>query len=93
MIKNVFVTALLMGALVAQAQELPQPSPAASVSQRIGLTDINVEYSRPGVKDRVIFGDLVPFDQIWRTGANKNTTIEFSGPVVCRRKKSSSWYI
>jgi len=81
MIKNVLTIALLAGALVIQAQELPQPSPAATVSQRIGLTDINVEYSRPGMKDRVIFGDLVPFDNIWRTGANKNTTIEFSGPV------------
>ncbi|MGB2117763.1 MAG: DUF2911 domain-containing protein, partial [Schleiferiaceae bacterium] len=66
---------LLLGAfalclsLSVVAQELPQPSPSASVSQRIGLTDFNVEYSRPAVRGRNVFGDLVPFNQVWRTGA------------------------
>ncbi|MBD99527.1 MAG: dihydrolipoamide dehydrogenase [Verrucomicrobia bacterium] len=60
------------------AQELPQPSPYSEVMQRVGLTDVTVKYSRPGVKDRIIFGDLEPFDQVWRTGANSSTKIEFS---------------
>lgn len=67
---------LIMGGLT--AQDMPQPSPAAMVMQRVGLTDITVEYSRPGVKNRMIFGDLVPYNELWRTGANKATSIEFS---------------
>jgi tetratricopeptide (TPR) repeat protein len=60
------------------AQELPQPSPYAEVEQRVGLTDFEIEYSRPGVKDREIFGDLVPYGKVWRTGANASTKIELS---------------
>jgi len=63
------------------AQELPQPSPAASFKQRVGLTDISMEYSRPSVKGRTIWGDLVPYDKVWRAGANKNTMITFSDDV------------
>lgn len=63
------------------AQELPMPSPTATMQQRVGLTDIEVTYSRPGVKDREIFGELVPYGELWRTGANANTTIEFTTPV------------
>ena len=54
----------------ASAQELPQPSPTATINQRVGLTDFTVVYSRPSAKGRTIFGDLVPFGQVWRTGAN-----------------------
>lgn len=60
------------------AQDMPQPSPNASVMQRVGLTDVTVAYSRPAVNKRVIFGDLVPYNELWRTGANKITTITFS---------------
>ena len=60
----------------------PQPSPAAKIEQKVGLTDVTVEYSRPGVKGRTIFGDLVPFGKMWRTGANKNTIITFSEAVT-----------
>ena len=60
----------------------PQPSPTAKLEQKVGLTDVTVEYSRPGVKGRKIFGDLEPFGGIWRTGANKNTVITFSDDVV-----------
>ena len=59
----------------------PQPSPKATVEQRVGLTDISIEYSRPGVRGRTIFGDLVPFGKTWRTGANSNTKITFSSDV------------
>ena len=54
----------------ASAQELPQPSPTATVTQRIGLTDFSLTYSRPATRGRTIFGDLVPYNEVWRTGAN-----------------------
>jgi len=58
--------------------ELPQLSPAARVDQRVGLTDFSVKYSSPAVKDRKIWGDLVPYDKLWRTGANAATTLQAS---------------
>lgn len=56
----------------------PQPSPAAKLEQKVGLTDVTIEYSRPSVKGRKIFGGLVPYGEMWRTGANKNTIVTFS---------------
>ena len=67
--------------LFSTAQDLPQPRPKAEVEQIVGLTKVDVAYSRPGVKGRKIFGDLVPFGEIWRLGANKCTTIEIDGPI------------
>lgn len=60
----------------------PQPSPAAKVMQTVGLTEVTLEYSRPAMKGRAIFGDLVPYDQLWRTGANANAIVTFSDDVV-----------
>ena len=60
----------------------PAPSPSAKIEQTVGMTDISVEYSRPSVKDRTVFGDLVPYGEAWRTGANAATKISFSGDVV-----------
>src|SRR6187549_3100732 len=66
-----------------QAQlQTPAPSPSGKVEQRIGLTDVVVEYSRPSKKGRVIYGDVVPFDAVWRTGANAATKITFSDDVT-----------
>lgn len=65
----------------AQQIKTPAPSPYAEVKQVIGLTDVNVTYSRPGVKGRTIFGDLVAYGTLWRTGANRATTIEVEGDV------------
>lgn len=62
--------------------ELPRPSPYAKVSQDVGLTTITVDYSSPGVKGRKIWGALVPFDKMWRTGANRATKITFSKDVT-----------
>jgi tetratricopeptide (TPR) repeat protein len=62
--------------------ELPRPSPFAKVSQDVGLTQITVDYSSPGVKGRPIWGALVPFDKMWRTGANQATKITFSKDVT-----------
>lgn len=71
---------------VAMAQlplfDTPRVSPAASVTQRVGITDITITYHRPGVKNRDIWGALVPYDVVWRAGANENTTITFSDPVL-----------
>lgn len=62
--------------------KLPAPSPGAKVMQTAGLTDITIDYSAPAVKGRKIWGGLVPYDQVWRSGANKATNITFSQPVV-----------
>ena len=59
----------------------PAPSPASTLKQRVGVTDIEIVYSRPGVKDRVIFGGMVPYGEVWRTGANNSTKITFSTAV------------
>ncbi len=78
------VAALFLASASVSAQsqlELPAPSPAASVQQRVGLTDISVEYSSPGVKGREIFGGLVPYNKVWRTGANAATKVTFSRDV------------
>lgn len=71
---------LTLGA-TAQLQT-PQPSPNASVMQQVGITEINVTYSSPGVKDRTIWGELVPYDEYWRAGANANTKVSFSTDVT-----------
>lgn len=57
---------------------IPRPSPKATVTQSIGITDVSISYSRPGVKGREIWGKLVPYNEVWRAGANENTTITFS---------------
>lgn len=58
--------------------ETPQPSPSSKIEQKVGLSDLVIEYSRPSVKGRTIFGGLEPYGKVWRTGANANTTISFS---------------
>ncbi|UBM59424.1 DUF2911 domain-containing protein [Marinilongibacter aquaticus] len=65
-----------------KAQITPQPSPGASFTQTIGITEVSVEYSRPGVKGRKIFGGLLPYKKVWRTGANASTKIRFSTDVL-----------
>lgn len=81
--------ALHAGTALVHAQQLnlPRPSPKASVSQTVGVTEVTIHYSRPGVKDRKIWGELVPYGQVWRTGANENTTITFSTPVKIEGKE------
>ena len=79
---------LLVAAMPALAQlRLPRPSPKSSVMQTVGLTDMTIVYSRPGVKGRPIWGTLVPYDQVWRTGANEATTIAFSDDVDINGQK------
>ncbi len=73
----------------AEAQQLttPQPSPTANIKQNFALSNIEISYSRPGVKGRKIFGDLVPYGNVWRTGANNATTITFGEEVTIGGKK------
>lgn len=66
---------------IAQQIQMPQASPAASISQKIGLTDVSIEYSRPSMRGRKIFGELVPYGEVWRTGANAATIITFKTEV------------
>ncbi|MFD0993540.1 DUF2911 domain-containing protein [Tenacibaculum geojense] len=70
----------VMGTASAQVST-PQPSPLSKLEQKVGLTDVTVEYSRPGMRGRTIFGDLVPYGKLWRTGANANTVVTFSNDV------------
>jgi hypothetical protein len=69
-----------------QTLKTPAPSPLQTVDQAFGLSNIKIEYSRPSVKGRVIFGDLVPYDKIWRTGANNATKITFGEDVSVEGK-------
>ncbi len=88
-VKNVlFLSALLlMVTLTTQAQiKMPQASPSSIVSQQVGLTTIDLNYSRPSKRERKIFGELVPYGTIWRTGANNPTTLEFDTPFEVEGK-------
>mgnify|MGYP003705993245 FL=1 len=81
--KNTILSLIfLVGSFVSAQVQTPQPSPSSQLSQTVGLTEVNVKFSRPGKKGRAIFGALVPYGELWRTGANKNTTISFSDPVT-----------
>src|SRR2546430_14737812 len=61
--------------------DLPRPSQHAVLTQRIGITDITVNYHRPAVNGRKIWGGLVPYGEVWRAGANENTTVSFTSDV------------
>ena len=78
-----FFSLFLITALFVNAQQFrtPRPSPSATLTQTVGVTDITIDYSSPGVKERKIWGDLVPYDKVWRTGANEVTSITFSDLV------------
>ncbi len=81
--KIVFAIAIFMISIVGNSQvKTPQASPKSLLNQLVGLTDVEIEYSRPSAKGRIVFGELVPFGRLWRTGANANTTISFSDDVV-----------
>lgn len=81
--KLIIALAIIMAPFVSEAQvKTPQASPKAYIKQTVGLTDVEVTYSRPGARGRAVFGNLVPFGKLWRTGANENTIISFSDDVV-----------
>ena len=82
------LVAAMPGASLAQSfvLDLPLQSQRAQISQRIGVTDITIKYHRPLLNDRKVWGGLVPYGQVWRAGANENTTITFSDPVLVEGK-------
>ncbi|MGV3696208.1 DUF2911 domain-containing protein [Flavobacterium sp.] len=81
--KIIFVLTSVIASYVLNAQvKTPAPSPHCTLTQVVGLTDVTVDYSRPSAKGRPVFGDLVPFGKLWRTGANLNSTVSFSEDVV-----------
>jgi hypothetical protein len=67
--------------------QTPAPSPASKLEQKVGLTDVTIEYSRPAMRGRTIFGDLVPYGKVWRTGANARTKVTFSDDVTIGGKE------
>ena len=75
-----FVIVFAIG-IFAQDFRTPRPSPDATVSQYVGVTKITIDYSCPAVKGRTIWGELVPFGKVWRTGANEVTSITFDDAV------------
>ncbi|MCC5945347.1 MAG: DUF2911 domain-containing protein [Bernardetiaceae bacterium] len=77
-----FVACMLLPFVASAQLNLPLPSPSASVIQTVGLTAVEVHYSSPAMRGRTVFGDLVPYNEVWRTGANKATLIRFSEPVM-----------
>jgi hypothetical protein len=88
--KNVFFTValLMIATLFANAQvKTPAPSPSAKMMQTVGMTEVIIDYSRPGMKGREIFGGLVPYKEIWRTGANAATKITFSSDVIIEKNE------
>ena len=87
MIVRLSVFALALSLAVPALAQRPQPSPPAVTVQTVGLSDITVTYSRPGVKERVIWGELVPYGEVWRAGANDKTTFKFEEAVLIEGKK------
>lgn len=94
--KNAFCTLIMLVATIAfsiqsfsgfaQEDKSKRPSPPANVSEEVGNATITIDYSQPGVKGRTIWGDLVPYGKVWRTGANEATTFEVSNDVKIEGK-------
>ena len=86
--KIMIILAVVTANFAIQAQvKTPQSSPLAKIDQVVGLTNVQIEYSRPSAKGRTVYGDLVPYGKNWRTGANANTTISFSEDVTIGGKQ------
>ena len=87
--KKIFLLFAIAASSVCFAQTLvtPQPSTTQTINQNFGLSTIELSYSRPNAKERVIFGELVPFGKVWRTGANQATTLTFGEDVTIGDKK------
>jgi tetratricopeptide (TPR) repeat protein len=88
--KNIYSILIIISGFAFGQIETPQPSPLAKIEQVVGLTDVAITYSRPAVRNRSIMGDLVPFGEMWRAGANADTTIEFSDEVTIGGQKLAS---
>tara|TARA_B100000780_G_scaffold278350_1_gene251564 strand:- start:1350 stop:2192 length:843 start_codon:yes stop_codon:yes gene_type:complete len=80
--KILLLSAIFCYGFISAQIKTPQPSPTATITQKVGVSNISVEYSRPGAKEREIFGELVSYGKMWRTGANKATKITFEEDVI-----------
>lgn len=81
--KILIVLSLIISQFAVEAQvKTPQSSPKSTLNQVVGLTDVEIVYSRPSARGRAVFGNLVPFGKLWRTGANENSTVSFSEDVI-----------
>ena len=89
MLKKLTILLFIIGFTSAADAQIrtPQPSPSSKLEQVVGLTNVTLEYSRPAMRGRTIFGDLVPYGKTWRTGANGNTKITFSDNVIIDGQK------
>jgi tetratricopeptide (TPR) repeat protein len=86
--KIILVLAMMIANYAIEAQvKTPQASPKSTLTQVVGLTNVEIVYSRPSAKGRDVFNNLVPFGKLWRTGANENTTVTFSDDVLIDGKK------
>ena len=88
--KNIYSILIIISGFAFGQIETPQPSPLAKIEQVVGLTDVAITYSRPAVRNRSIMGDLVPYGEMWRAGANADTTIEFSDEVTIGGQRLAS---
>src|SRR5215210_5988247 len=82
--KLLSIACISIASFTTEAQQLktPAPSPTQTIQQDFGISSVELIYSRPGMKGRKIFGDLVPYGQVWRTGANSATRIKFNDDVM-----------
>ena len=88
LVLSLIACAIISSAAFSQQElNVPAPSPSVTVKQNFGISSVELSFSRPGVKGRKIFGDLVPYDKVWRTGANSATTITFGDDVTIGGKK------
>ena len=89
MTKYITILLLSLGVTLSSYSQVktPQPSPSSKLEQTIGLTNVTIDYSRPAMRGRTIFGDLVPYSKLWRTGANQRTKITFSDAVTISGKE------
>ena len=86
--KVVLFLLAIVASLTVEAQiNTPAPSPAAKLIQTVGLTEVSIDYSRPSMRGRKVYGNLVPFDKLWRTGANAYTKVSFDTDVTIGGKE------
>ncbi|MDN6280082.1 MAG: DUF2911 domain-containing protein [Psychroflexus sp.] len=84
--KTIVILAMIFVANLNAQIQTPEASPASVLKQVVGLTSIEIDYSRPAMRDREVFGNLIPFDKIWRTGANENSVINFEHDVMINQQ-------
>jgi hypothetical protein len=89
-ISVIVIMILLSVNILPQELKKPRISPKAGIMQIVNLTEINISYSRPGVKGRTIWGELVPYNKVWRAGADEATKFRFSTDVIIEGKKLSA---